>query len=93
MRFSSSDFAYFLSIIRDRIAPDVGGQSTLPPLKNLGFSASVDIRRRPASARRLPPMPDVSVLAAGAIRVRDAARNPVAVDDCLSRYIGTPHQK
>jgi hypothetical protein len=47
MPFPLADFAYFLSIIRDRITPDVGGHSTRCPLKNLGFSASGDIRRRP----------------------------------------------
>jgi hypothetical protein len=47
MPFPLADFAYFLSIIRDRITPDVGGHSTRCPLKNLGFSASADIRRRP----------------------------------------------
>ena len=42
-----ADFAYFLSIIRDRIAPDVGGQPSRGPLKNLGFLTSAEVRRRP----------------------------------------------
>jgi hypothetical protein len=45
--FTSSDFAYFLSIIRDRIIPDVGGHSTRCPLKSLGFLVSAGVRGCP----------------------------------------------
>jgi hypothetical protein len=41
------DFAYFLSIIRDRITPDVGGQINRRPLKIYDFFVSGDVRERP----------------------------------------------
>jgi hypothetical protein len=41
-----ADFAYFLSIIRDRIAPDVGGQLNRRPLKIYNFFQSAGVRGR-----------------------------------------------
>jgi hypothetical protein len=41
------EVAYFLSIIRDRITPDVGGQIDRRPLKIYEFFVSGDARKRP----------------------------------------------